>query len=439
MKNEKLFGHSEAYDPCTGDRMYFSNAEGCYVWNSNNDKYIDLVNGDGAILIGHNNPKISKRFIQKFEKHGNLVTGISPSSTALIEKLKPFFWSDSLFSFFSSGTEAALAVYWGYKNKKEKPIVLSSGYHGWAPVWNSSKEIGDPNEHNVVDFYFQLSTLQKCIKKYKNQIGLICLSPDFTWFDNTYYEEFFKIIDQTDALVFIDDCMQGFRYSSGPSLKKYLDKIDIISISKGISGGSRLTTVVTKPKAVDLLGDINSSTAHEASALTLVEENINFIIEENIYEKIAKNGKYFIEKFKNVLKNETIPIDIVGNGQVWQLIFNSSDNEQVFSQKCFERKVLYAPYDTQKPSAAFTIDVYNKIISIFEEVLLEMKREGLFGNKELTVNSYAEAASYVIHGVPSIINIDAEQFISTFLIPQTTDAGLVKDQSEFRSSTMWKD
>ena len=85
---------------------YFNKAKGCYVWDLNNKKYIDLcMMGVGTSLLGYANSKIDKA-VKKRIDNGIVSTLNSKEDITLAEmliKLDP--WSDMV-KFARSGGEA---------------------------------------------------------------------------------------------------------------------------------------------------------------------------------------------------------------------------------------------------------------------------------------------------------------------------------------------
>ena len=46
---------------CEKHRICFDRAEGGYLYDSNGKRYIDMINGKGAVMLGHNDEDVRHR------------------------------------------------------------------------------------------------------------------------------------------------------------------------------------------------------------------------------------------------------------------------------------------------------------------------------------------------------------------------------------------
>ena len=117
---------------------YYKKTKGCYIWDLNNKKYIDMsLMGVGTNILGYSNPEVDKA-VKKTISLGNLSTFNCPEEVKLAKKLISIHpWAD-MAKFTRSGGEAnALAVRIARAaTKKDK--ILVCGYHGWHDWYLSS-------------------------------------------------------------------------------------------------------------------------------------------------------------------------------------------------------------------------------------------------------------------------------------------------------------
>src|SRR3989338_1689718 len=134
MNTKKIIDMEEKYLMHTYSRPDFviDHGKGCYVFDKNGKKYIDLVSGIAACPLGHGNKELAntvKKQIEKLTSPSNLY--YSEQQVLLAEKLAKLSGLDKCF-FSNSGTESAEAAIKLARKCTKKPGIISTkhGFHG---------------------------------------------------------------------------------------------------------------------------------------------------------------------------------------------------------------------------------------------------------------------------------------------------------------------
>ena len=77
---------SYRFNPFTQLPMYLSRADGSYLYDITGKKYIDYFMGHGAVLLGHNRPKIKEAIIRAL-KDGFVAEFDSPLTIELAQRI----------------------------------------------------------------------------------------------------------------------------------------------------------------------------------------------------------------------------------------------------------------------------------------------------------------------------------------------------------------
>src|SRR5882672_9769867 len=116
------------------DRVW-SRAEGQYLYDSDGNRYLDLLGGFGMFNVGRNNPRVRAALIEalELETPGSVQLGVSLLPGLLAEELlkrTPARLERVLFT--SSGTEAVEAALKLGRAATKRTRVLSAehGFHG---------------------------------------------------------------------------------------------------------------------------------------------------------------------------------------------------------------------------------------------------------------------------------------------------------------------
>ena len=109
-------------------------AEGCYVWDENNIKYLDLYGGHGVISVGHTHPKYVAALTNQLQKIGFYSNSVQmPLQVELAEKLGKLSGCDNYNLFLcNSGAEAnegAIKLAKRHTGRTEI-VAFNKSYHG---------------------------------------------------------------------------------------------------------------------------------------------------------------------------------------------------------------------------------------------------------------------------------------------------------------------
>lgn len=423
----QLKADTEAYDPFEDRPLVFKSASGVELTDIYDRRFVDLVNGDGQILLGHAFPDVVEPVIGSLKKRGALNTGPSMDVFSIIDIFNKYVGENLSYSFFSSGSEAVLGVAHSYCERSSRDIILTSGHHGWPSMWRPSGKILEPNAGGVVDFFFQLDLLEDCLKRYGDRIGLICISPDHIWFDMNYYADLFALLDGTDAVICVDDSLQGFRWSMGSSLGKWSESIDVYVFGKCISNGARLSVIAARPGRLPLLEGVNSTSAYEASATASALATLSCLELHPVHVTIRNRGDVYLRGLRDLIEACGLPVEVVGTGPMWQLVFPDVEMEREFTRVLFREGFLIAPFDAQKPSYSMQPEHYERLLSVCKKAFGELAENSSWSNLGVGQWERAVASTYVLNGFPMLPGLETTRFIQEGLLPRMSTSGLVRE------------
>ena len=116
------------------DRRW-ARAEGAYLWDSDGNRYLDMLGGFGMFNVGRNNPRIREALVEalELERPGSVQLGVDVLPGLLAEELlrrAPASLERALFT--SSGAEAVEAALKLGRAATGRPRVVSAehGFHG---------------------------------------------------------------------------------------------------------------------------------------------------------------------------------------------------------------------------------------------------------------------------------------------------------------------
>lgn len=245
-------------------------SEGAFIWDIDNNKYIDLTMGFGSIIFGHNYLPIRETIENQLKKSWS-VGPISPLAGILAEKITLATNTERV-AFFNSGTEAIMVSLRIAKavTKKKHVVFFKGSYHGtFDPLLtlksdqetNIAKESIPGITQSILNesYFFQYGSQESLdfIKNNADNIAAVLVEPVQSRNPSFQPIEFLKeirsITEQNDIALIFDEVITGFRVDIGGCQKLFNIQADIVTYGKVIGGGLPIGIVAGKSKFLDAI------------------------------------------------------------------------------------------------------------------------------------------------------------------------------------------
>ncbi|MDR1432095.1 MAG: acetylornithine transaminase [Propionibacteriaceae bacterium] len=249
----------------------FVRGEGVYLWDAEDNKYLDLLAGIAVNVLGHAHPKVVEAVSAQLATLGHVSNFFATGEqVALAGKLIEFATANdpgrvAKVFFANSGTEANEA---GLKltrmTGRKKIIAMEGAFHGrsmgaLALTWN--KPYREPFEPlpGIVEFvpYGNSTRLARIID---DSVAAVIVEPiqgenGIVVPDDGYLAEVRKITQKAGALLWLDEIQTGMG-RTGTWLASQPSGVtaDIVTLAKGLGNGFPMGACVATGAAADLLG-----------------------------------------------------------------------------------------------------------------------------------------------------------------------------------------
>ncbi len=250
---------------------YYSKANGCEVWDLDNNHYYDFAQmGVGSCTLGYNNPAVSDA-VKKAIDNGSMCTLNAYEEVDLAEKLIELNpWGDMV-RFARTGGEInniAIRIARAYTGKSR---VAFCGYHGWHD-WYISANLADdsrldeqllpglsptgvPRElanTSLPFLYNDLSSLETLINKYGETFAAIIMEPQRgTAPTQEFLQGVKEIAHRINAVFIVDEVTSGFRINIGGIHMTMNLEPDMAIYGKALGNGHPIAAVVGKRDIMD--------------------------------------------------------------------------------------------------------------------------------------------------------------------------------------------
>src|SRR6187402_1589594 len=265
-----------AFRAVGGNPLFIKRASGAYLYDEDDNQYIDLINSWGPMILGHAQPLIEeavKAALVNSPSFGaptarevemaELICSMVPS----IEKVRVV----------NSGTEAtmsAIRVARGFTGR-EKFIKMEGCYHGHGDSFliaagSGALTFGVPDSAGVTKGtakdtlivpFNNLEAVEKLLSGNKNEIAAIILEPVVGNMGCVppqpgYLEGLRKLCDSHNIVLIFDEVMTGFRLALGGAQERFNVKPDMTTMGKIIGGGLPVGAYGGKKEIMDCVSPV---------------------------------------------------------------------------------------------------------------------------------------------------------------------------------------
>ena len=324
-------------------------ANGMYIYDDKNEKFLDLYGGHAVISIGHGNPYYIKKLTEQMKKISFYSNAIqNPLQKELAKKLTQYSKCEDYNLFMcSSGAEAienALKLA-SFYNKKSRVIAFKNSFHGRTSaavaVTDNPKIISPLNAQQKVSFikFNNIDELEFELKKgdvssiiFESIQGVGGLDQP----EEKFIKEMCLLSKKYNVCVIADEVQSGFgRSGDFFAFQKFNIKPDIITIAKGMGNGFPVGGILVNHKIKAEYGMLGTTYGGNHLACVATLAVLNELKENKLQENALKIGEYFKSKLKKIKKI----IKIKGRGLMLGIEFDFNVSELrknlIYKQKIF--------------------------------------------------------------------------------------------------------
>jgi glutamate-1-semialdehyde 2,1-aminomutase len=398
-----------AFKNINGNPIFFKKAKGAYLFDADNNKYIDYIGSWGPMIMGHSHPEILKAISKQLQLGTSYgaPTSIESDTAKLIKKCVP---SIQKIRMVNSGTEAtmsAIRLARGF-TKRDKIIKFDGCYHGHVDsllikagsgvsTFGLPDSPGIPNELAKKTLSCEFNNEDEFIKifdKVKDDLAAVIVEPiagnmGFIPGNLSFLKLLRKKTSENKSLLIFDEVMTGFRVSLGGAQEIYKIKPDLTTLGKVIGGGLPVGAFGGKKKIMDYLapnGPVYQAGTLSGNPLAMAAGSalIKLLIKTNPYSKLENNAANLLMGMKELFRNKDIPFSTNQIGGMFGFFFSenlpknlqdvtNTNNEQFknFLNGCINQGIYFAPskFEAGFISSMHTTTEINNTISKVKQIL----------------------------------------------------------------------
>lgn len=346
-----------AFNGVGGTPRFITHAEGAYIYDADENAYIDYIGSWGPMVLGHNHPAIRDAVIAAAHKGLSFGTP-TPIEIEMAEKVKSLVPSIEKVRMVSSGTEAtmsAIRLSRGHTGRN-KILKFEGCYHGHADsllvkAGSGALTLGVPNspgipadlaQHTLTVAFNDISQVRDVFSTYGDDIACIIVEPVAGNMNcippvDGFLAGLRDVCDQYGSILIFDEVMTGFRVARGGAQEFYGITPDLTTLGKIIGGGmpvgafggkAEIMNSIAPTGAVYQAGTLSGNPIAMSAGLAALTE----LEKPDVYDQLAEKTRYLANGIQEAAKEVGLPVYTNAVGGMFGMFFTDKNNISSFDE-----------------------------------------------------------------------------------------------------------
>ncbi|MFO0996570.1 MAG: aminotransferase class III-fold pyridoxal phosphate-dependent enzyme [Alphaproteobacteria bacterium] len=386
-----MYGHQTRARLWPGAPQFLEKGEGAYIWDTDGNRYIDLLCSYGPIVLGHRHPAVEAAAARQL-RHADCQNSPSPLIVDLAERLVSIVDHAQWAIFMKNGTDAttlALTVARAATGRK-KILVAKGAYHG-AAAWCNPNTFGIPEAEraNLVYYaYNDIASVDAALDQAGNDLAGIITSPfkhdaglDQALVDPAFARHLRAACDARDAMLILDDVRCGFRMAFGGSWEPIGVEPDLSAWSKAIANGYPLAALLGNDRVRDAASKIYATGSFWFSAVPMAAAlaTLDVLEKDDGVRCMRETGEAIMAGLAGQAASLGLKVNVTGHPALPYLKFANETEWRwttMFAGECARLGLYTHPRHNWFISTAITDELVATILSITERAFAAVKRAG---------------------------------------------------------------
>ena len=326
-----------AFRAVGGTPRFIQRAQGAYLWDANDQRYIDYIGSWGPMILGHGHPAVLEA-VRRAAQDGLSFGAPTEREVELAEEILSLMPSMDMVRLVSSGTEAGMSAIRLARGAtgRSKIIKFEGCYHGHADAllvkagsglatFGNPTSAGVPPEvvqHTLVLEYNNLTQLEEAFALHGRELACLIIEPiagnmNFVRASLDFVRRCRELCTQYGALLIYDEVMTGFRTALGGVQSLHAKAIagfapDITVMGKVIGGGMPLAAFGGKREVMEQLaplgpvyqaGTLSGNPVATACGLATLRE----IRKPGFFEALSARTRALVDGLRAAAQEQGVP------------------------------------------------------------------------------------------------------------------------------------
>ncbi len=347
-----------AFKSVGGSPIYFKKGQGAYLFDEDDNRYIDYVGSWGPMILGHAYQPVIEAVKSSLD-NGLGFGAPTAVETLLADKVCEIMPSIEMVRMVNSGTEAtmsAIRLARGYTGR-DKIVKFEGCYHGHsdsllvkagsgALTFGSPSSPGVPEaiaEHTITLDFNDLDSVKSAFAEIGQQVACIIVEPVAGNMNCILPTEGFlqglrDVCDEYGTVLIFDEVMTGFRVAFGGAQQAFGITPDLTTLGKIIGGGLPVGAFGGKKEIMQQiapLGPIYQAGTLSGNPLSMLAglTMLNALSDNQaVYDELTAKSEYLTQGLETVAKAAGIALTTSHIGGMFGFFFTDQEKVTSFAQ-----------------------------------------------------------------------------------------------------------
>ncbi|UAW99196.1 glutamate-1-semialdehyde 2,1-aminomutase [Halopseudomonas nanhaiensis] len=344
-----------AFKSVGGTPLFFKHAEGAYVTDEDDRRYVDYVGSWGPMILGHSHPDVLDAVRRQLE-HGLSYGAPTAMETDMADLVCSLVPSMEMVRMVSSGTEAtmsAIRLARGYTGR-DSIIKFEGCYHGHSDsllvkAGSGALTLGVPSSpgvpasfarHTVTLPFNDIESVRGTLAEIGNEIACIIVEPVAGNMNcvppaRGFLEGLREACDEHGVVLIFDEVMTGFRVALGGAQAHYNVKPDLTTFGKIIGGGMPVGCFGGKREVMEFiapLGPVYQAGTLSGNPLAMAAglATLKLISRPGFHDELTDYTERMLAGIQERADAASIPFVTTQAGGMFGLYFTGADDIVTF-------------------------------------------------------------------------------------------------------------
>jgi glutamate-1-semialdehyde 2,1-aminomutase len=330
--------------------LFMTQAQGSRIRDVDGNEFIDFHASFGAVLLGHNDPRINATVRRAMDEHGVSFSTANPLEVELAERIVAMIPSADRAVFSLSGTEAtfhAIRLARAYTGR-ERILKFEGNYHGWhdyvawshhfatadeepTPVAASAGIPAAIRDLVVVREYNDAAGVRETLRREGDSIAAVILEPVFhnagvVLPEPGFLETLREACHEAGTVLIFDEIITGFRHGPGGAQGRYGVTPDLTTLGKALGNGFPISVLCGRGDIMDRLGPkgdvlFAGTFAGYALGVATALEVTSIVQEGAIHDHLARLGRRLTDGIQAAIDDTGARVQVREAAGVWTVYF----------------------------------------------------------------------------------------------------------------------
>ena len=339
-----------------GKTLIVKRGEGAYLWDADDNHYVDYRLGFGPLILGHAHPEVNQNVVDALQA-GTVYAMTTEREIRVAEKIVEMCPTVDMVRFANSGTEAtmhAIRLARAYTGR-DKILKFEGHFHGmhdhvlWSTAGASLEALGERHAPTLAPSstgipaavrdlvvpvpYNDRDALQQTLEKHRGEIAAVIaeaiLGNMASIEPHEDFLQFVREVCDANGIVFIlDEVKTGFRVAPGGAQEIYNVRADVTTFAKALGNGYPVAAIGGNAEIMGIIGDgVAQGGTYTANTVGIaaVEKVLEIISTTDALQRVSDRGRQLQNGLSTILEAQNIPHRFSGHPSMLGVHFTDTE------------------------------------------------------------------------------------------------------------------